>query len=225
MQAPSSPIATSPDCRIAVFPPEQRLLLQNISWAAYGQMLAALGEHRAVRLHYDRGILELMVPLEDHERPNELIGLLIRILAMELGLNLKGLGSTTLRRADLQKGAEPDKCYYIQSESLVRGRSVNLAQDPPPDLVIEVDITNSDIDKNTLYAQMGVGEFWRFNGRDLTIYQLWQGQYREVPASPAFPGITAEVVTRFLQQCGAIGETAAALELRDWVRVNLTAPM
>lgn len=200
--------------------PEQRLMLRNISWEFYGKLLEALGEHRAVRLHYDRGNLELMVPLEAHERPNELIGLLVRILAMELGLTLKGLGTTTLRRSDLQKGAEPDKCYYLQNEPLVRGREVNLVSDPPPDLVIEIDITHTDIDKNALYAQMGVPEFWRFNGRNLTIYQLWQGQYREVLASPAFPDISQEVVCGFLQQCSAIGETAASIELRRWIQDN-----
>jgi Uma2 family endonuclease len=203
-----------------VIAPEQRLMLQNITWEVYGKLLEALGEHRAVRLHYDQGRLELMVPLEAHERPNELIGLLVRILAMELSLNLKGLGATTLRRADLQKGAEPDKCYYLQNEPLVRGREVDLASDPPPDLVIEIDITNSDIDKNALYAQLGVAEFWRFDGRDLKIYQLWQGQYREVLASPAFPCISQDVVHRFLQQCLEIGETQASIELRNWIQAN-----
>jgi Uma2 family endonuclease len=199
---------------------EQRLTLHNISWETYEQLLATFGEHRAVRLHYDQGILELMVPLENHEQPSELIGVLIRTLAIESGLNLKSLASTTLRRKDLQKAAEPDKCFYLQNESLVRGREVDLERDLPPDLVVEIDITHADIDKNTLYAQMGVPEFWRFNGKTLKIFQLIQGQYEEVPVSPVFPWIPMKVIYRFLQQCAEVGEAPAYLELRDWIQTN-----
>ncbi|MEL7332880.1 MAG: Uma2 family endonuclease, partial [Cyanobacteria bacterium J06560_2] len=89
---------------------------------------------------------------------------------LEMGLKLKSMGSTTLDREDLDRGAEPDKAYYIQNQSLVAGRTVNLQADPPPDLVVEVDMTHTDIDKNRLYAAMGVPEFWRFDGHNLRIY-------------------------------------------------------
>ena len=199
---------------------EQRLVLQNISWATYEQLLIAFGEHRSVRLHFDRGILELMVPLEAHERPSDLIGVLIRTLAFESGMTIKGLASTTLRRQDLSRGAEPDKCYYLQNEPLVRDHDVDLDRDPPPDLVVEIDITHTDIDKNLLYAEMGIPEFWRFDGTTLKIWQLEQGQYREVAVSPSFPWVSMKVIYNFLQQCQAVGETQAYLELRDWIQNN-----
>jgi len=199
-------------------PAEQRLALYNISWETYEKLLEAFGEHRAAHISYDGGVLEFMVPLEAHENPSDLIGAFIRILVVESGLEIKSLASTTLKRADLQKGAEPDKCYYIQNEPLVRGKTVNLDQDPPPDLVVEVDITHTDIDKNVLYAQMGVPEFWRFNGKTLSIYQLSQGTYQEVAASPTFPWMPKAVFYHFLEQCKTAGEAQALRELRSWVQ-------
>jgi Uma2 family endonuclease len=161
-----------------------------------------------------------MVPLEAHENRSDLVGLFICTLAVESGMNLKCMASTTLRREKLQKGAEPDKCYYIQNEPLVRGRTVDLAKDPPPDLVVEIDITHTDIDKNALYASMGVPEFWRFNGSVLTIYQLEQDHYCEVEVSPTFTWVPKKVFYHFLKQGKKIGEAQALRELKGWVKKN-----
>jgi Uma2 family endonuclease len=198
-------------------PAEQRILLHDISWESYEQILDALGENRAARLTYDQGRLEIMVPLEPHESGNRLTERFIVTLVEELGLNIKTMGSTTLNRPDLQKGSEPDSCYYIQNEPLVRGRIVNLNSDPPPDLVLEVDITHSDIDKLNLYARMGVSEFWRYNGEHLRIYQLQAGTYNEVDTSPTFPQVPKETLYRFLRECAQLGETQAVQSLRAWI--------
>lgn len=205
-------------------PPEKRLTLYDVSWDTYEKLLEAFGEHRAARLTYDQGLLEFMVPLEEHENPSDLIGVFIRTLVEELGWNLKSLASTTLKREDLKKGAEPDKCYYIQNESLVRGRTVNLDRDPPPDLVVEVDITHTDIDKNALYARMGIPEFWRYDGKVLRIYQLQMGEYQEVATGPTFSWVQKEVFYRFLEQCKTQGEAQANREFRIWVQENHEQP-
>jgi Uma2 family endonuclease len=201
-------------------PPEQRLTLYDVSWDTYELLLEAFGEHRAVRLTYDRGVLEFMVPLEEHENPSDLIGVFIRTLVEESGGNIKSLASTTLKRKDLKKGAEPDKCYYIQNESFVRGRTINLNLDPPPDLVVEVDITHTDINKNALYAQLGIPEFWRYDGEVLRIYQLQLGEYQEVATSPTFPWLQKEVFYQFLQQCQTQGEAGANRQLRSLVQTQ-----
>lgn len=137
---------------------EKRVTLNGLDWQRYQQILHALPESRAARLTYDRGTLEITLPLEDHEFASELIGLFLRVLVVEMGLKLKSLRSTTLEREDLNRGSEPDNAYYIQNQPKVAGRSVDLAKDPPPDLVVEVDMTHTDIDKNRLYAAMGVPE-------------------------------------------------------------------
>ncbi len=205
---------------VTVAPAEQRLTLHNISWDTYEKLLDAFGEHRAARITYDSGVLEFMVPLEAHENPSDLIGVFVRTLAEESGWNLKSLASTTLKCSKLEKGAEPDKCYYIQNESLVRGKTVDLEQDPPPDLVVEVDITHTDIDKNQLYARIGVPEFWRYDGKELRIFQLQQGEYQEVVISPTFASVPKDIFYEFLQRCRREGEVPANRALRIWVRTR-----
>jgi Uma2 family endonuclease len=199
---------------------EQRVTLREITWEGYQCILQALPQTRVARLIYDAGILEITMPLESHEQWCELIGLFIRILVVERGLKLKSMRSTTLDRADLSRGAEPDIAYYIQNQHLVTGKRVDLSQDPPPDLVVEVDVSHTDIDKNGLYASMGVPEFWRFNGELWTILQLDGDRYREVSHSPTFPGIEKENLYQFLAEA-QLDEVAAEVAFRQWVRQQM----
>ena len=196
---------------------EKRVTLRGITWQGYQDILRALPDSRSSRLVFDNGILEIAVPSQLHEEMSELIGLFIRILVVELGLRLKSLRSTTLNREDLNRGAEPDNTYYIQNYSKIIGKIIDLAQDPPPDLIVEVDITNSDIDKNRLYASMGVSEFWRFDGDIWQILVLRDCGYVEVSHSPTFDWIEKEDLYRFLEQA-RIDEVEAEIEFRAWVR-------
>lgn len=157
------------------------------------------------------------MPLEEREFFGRFIALFIRILVEETGQKLKTMGSTTLNYPNLDKGTEPDEAFYIQNHASVAGRKVDLTQDPPPDLVVEVDITHTDIDKNRLYASMGVSEFWRFNGQLLRIYQLQEGQYVEVESSPTFPILHKSRLYEFLEQ-GWSDEVEACKALRVWVQ-------
>lgn len=196
---------------------EKRVTLHGLNWQAYQQILQALPQTRAARLTYDRGTLEIAMPLEDHEFAGELIGLFIRVLVVEVGLKIKSMRSTTLDREDLNRGSEPDNAYYIQNQPKVAGRTVDLAKDPPPDLVVEVDITHTDIDKNRLYAAMGVPEFWRYNGREWRIYQLQGKSYTEVDRSPIFTWIEKTELYRFLEAARQ-DEVQAEIDLRARVR-------
>lgn len=196
---------------------ERRVAFHRLTWQAYQQILGALGEHRSSRLTFDRGTLEITMPLEEHESFAEWIGLFIRILVEESGLKIKSIRSTTLDYPNLERGAEPDNAYYIQNQFRVAGRSIDLTVDPPPDLIVEVDITHTDIDKNQLYASMGVAEFWRFNGQVLRIYRLHEQVYLEVESSPTFPEIPIARIYEFLEQCKQ-DEVAASRSLRQWVQ-------
>jgi Uma2 family endonuclease len=177
---------------------EQRVVLRGVTWAGYLQILAALPPNRGSRLTYDDGLLEITMPLEDHEFCGRLIERFIITLVELLDLDVKTMGSTTINYPLLQKGAEPDNAYYIQNAEVVAGRNVDFAIDPPPDLIVEVDITNTNILKNQFYAQLAVPEFWRFNGQILRIYQLQQGEYVEIDRSPTFPQIPKEWLYEFL---------------------------
>ncbi len=143
------------------------------------------------------------MPLEEHEFAGRLIERFILTLVELAGLHIKTMGSTTMNYPPLQKGAEPDNAYFIQNQLRVKGRTVDFSQDPPPDLVVEVDITHTDIAKNQFYASLGVPEFWRFNGKVWRIYRRQDGVYVEVEVSPTFPQVpphvTKESLYRFLE--------------------------
>ncbi len=205
-------------------PAEQRVLLKNISWQTFEAMLTEMGEDRSARLAYNEGMLEIMTPLGEHENTNRFIDDLIRVLADELDLNLKKFGSLTLKREDIARGAEPDSCYYIQNEPVVRGRrEINLNNDPPPDLVVEIDITNSSSDKRPIYASLGVPELWRYQGQKLQVFVLSSPAltYIEAQESPTFPLLALDMIPQFIKQSLIDGETITLRSFRAWVRQQI----
>jgi len=198
---------------------ETRTLLPNISWQTFKAMLAEMGDNRNTRITYDSGIIEIMTPLMSHENSNRMIEGFIGVICEELGLEIKRTGSLTLTRDDLERGAEPDSSYYIQNESSVRNKEkINLATDPPPDLVLEVEYSRSAINKLMLYASLGIPELWRFNGRILKVYTLTDQNYTEVELSPTFNSISVKEIPRFLQQAKIQGENATIREFREWIK-------
>jgi Uma2 family endonuclease len=205
LQAPSKPIG------------EKRLAFRDIDWQGFQQIRQLLTERTQARFTYDTGVLEITMPLEIHERYARLIELFIRILVVETGQKIKTMGSTTLERADLLKSAEPDNGYYIQNYAQVADHEIDLAVDPAPDLVVEVDITHTDIHKTALYASLGISEFWRFNGQVLQILCLENGRYVECDRTPTFPILTKADLYQFLQTA-LLDEVAAETEFRAWLR-------
>ena len=200
---------------------EQRVLLENISWHLFESLLEALGDDRSSRLAYDQGALEIMTPLLPHEHSKRLIEKLIDILVEELNLNIKSIGSMTCKRKDVSRGIEPDSGFYIQNEPLVRDRQeIDLDRDPPPDLMLEVDFSNSSLNKLPIYSALGVTEIWRYAEGNLQIYQLQQGKYIPVNDSPAF-AIPLTEIPRFLEQSNQIGEAQMLRMFRVWVREQL----
>jgi Uma2 family endonuclease len=205
----------------------QRVVLHNVRWSTYESLLRDIQPGRALRLFFDRGTLEILMTSPLHERVKKLLARFLEALTLELGIDIASLGQTTWKREDLQRGFEPDECYYIQSEILVRGRDdIQLEHDPPPDLVIEVDISTSSIDKHALYAAFGIAEAWRFDGERLRFYELQKDRKpagRELEHSIAFPFLQPADLDRFLAQRAALGETQLLDAFRDWVRKTLAS--
>jgi Uma2 family endonuclease len=200
-------------------PAEERIVLHNISWETFERLLAEAGDHRSTRFHYLDGMLELMSSLSRHEGSNRFIESLITAIAEELGMNLRKLGSLTMKRPDRQAGGEPDSCYYIQNEPLIRGREeIDLTIDPPPDLVLEVDITSPSKRRLPIYASLGVPELWRFDGKTLKFYQLNNGTYTLVDRNPIFPWLPAEIILEYLQKRLQLGEMQAIQVFKAWLR-------
>jgi Uma2 family endonuclease len=203
-------------------PGETRVLLENITWQTFKTMLAEMGSDRTNRIAYDNGTIEIMTPLKPHENSNRLIEVFAGVLCEELGLEINRVGSLTLTRDDLERGAEPDSSYYIQNESLVREKeNIDLAFDPPPDLVLEVEYTRPKIDKLSLYAAMGIPEFWRYNGTTLRIYTLSEGQYSETQISPTFAPVLIREIPRFIQESKKAGQISTTRAFRTWVKQQI----
>jgi Uma2 family endonuclease len=198
---------------------EQRTVLHNVSWETFEALLRDTGEHRGSRFAYDCGILEIMTPLFEHENPKSNFGNFIIALAEELGIEVRSAGSTTLKRKISKRGIEPDTCYYIQNELAIRGKeTLDLENDPPPDLAIEIDITSSSVNKLGIYSALGVTELWRYDGQNLKFYQLIEGKYVECKFSIAFPLVSVSDISRFIEQSKSMGEIALLKSFRAWVR-------
>jgi Uma2 family endonuclease len=201
----------------------QRITLHGISWQTYTQLLAELGDHRASRLAYAQGVLEITMPSDRHETQKKLLERMIETVTEELNLPAKSFGSTTLNRADLEHGAEPDSCYYIQHVSQIEGRQVDLATDPPPDLILEVDIASPSRRRIDIYKQLGVPELWRYSGGSVQIYQLHSGEYVPCDRSPSFPLVSTTVINQFLQQAETQDDTTFIRTWRQWIRQQLSS--
>jgi len=201
--------------------PGHQLLLEDVSWQQFETILTELGEHRAARLSYSNGRLEIMVPLPEHEKAKEIIGDIVKILLSERGINYESLGSTTLKNERMTQGVEPDTCFYIQNSALIIGKNrLDLTVDPPPDLAIEIDLTSRTQLDN--YQILGVPELWRYAGRGLKINVLQDGQYVESDSSPTFPDIPIiELVNRYVHQSQVSGGSQAIQAFKTWVRDNL----
>ncbi|BAZ29634.1 hypothetical protein NIES4074_20810 [Cylindrospermum sp. NIES-4074] len=199
-------------------PPGQRVLLQNVTWTELEAILEELGEHRAARIAYDRGILEIMAPLPEHEFDKEIIGDLVKALLEELDVEFVSLGSTTFKNQFMEKGIEPDQCFYIKNEALIRGKKrLDLTIDPPPDLALEIDITSRT--HPNIYLALNVPELWRFEKGSLKINLLQDGNYVESQSSLNFPDLPLiEVIPEYLEKSKTAGRNATLKAFRNWVR-------
>ncbi len=150
-------------------PPEERVVLRQVRWDTYERLLADHADARAPRFTYDRGTLEIARPGSRHESLAILVSYLVAAVAEARDLDATSLGSTTFKDPGWERGFEPDACFYLRDAATVRGlERIDPRVDPPPEIVFEVDITRSSIDKLALYAQFGVAEVWapRRRGRN-----------------------------------------------------------
>jgi len=202
--------------------PEQQFTLTDISWEGYESILNLLND-RPVRVTYNQGLLELMILSYAHERYKKLLARLVETLTEELNIPIEAAGSTTFKRKALERGLEPDECFYIQNQARIRGKqAIDLNQDPPPDLVIEIDITNSIIDRLDIYAALGVPEIWRWDNGTLQFLILKKQHYQRVQTSWNFPKLLTTHLDTFITLSDQTDQTTVIRQFRAWVRENLT---
>jgi Uma2 family endonuclease len=198
----------------------QHFVIEDATWQLYETLLRSVG-NRPVRITYDNGRLEMMSPLTWHEEAKKIIARMIETLTLELNIKVKSLGSATFRRKDKAKGLEPDECYYFKHEAKMRGKRRWLpAKDPVPELVVEIDITSRSVDRQPVYAALGVREVWRYDGRKIECLELAAGAYRPRSTSRIFPFLTVADLIRFIKMLPTDDENTIIRTFRDWVRHN-----
>ena len=196
-----------------------RVVLHNISWQQFENLLVDLGESRAARVAYDDGTLEIMTPLPEHEYYKETLGDAIKEIAEVLDQDYESLGSTTWKREIKKAGVEPDNCFYFQNEPKIRGKlEFDLSQDPPPDLALEIDVTSKSLSRFPIYARLGVPEIWCYDSGELRIYQLQNEGYIEVETSSVFPTLPVQELPALIEQYCPQGRRAIRRAVRDWAR-------
>lgn len=201
------------------------LRLEGISWDEYEQLLDQLTDWRGMRVSYDHGRVEIVSPSFQHEKFIAFISGMGRILAEEMNIAIESAGATTYKQESLLKGSEGDESFYVKSANAIIGKvQIDLDIDPPPDVVVEVDITNESLSKFPIYAAFLVPEIWRYDGKRARIYHLVIDSYLDREASLSFPFLTAQAMTDFLDQSKTQGQTAALAAFRQWIRAAIKVP-
>jgi Uma2 family endonuclease len=196
----------------------ERIRIDDADWQTYEKFLAAIGD-RGIRCTYDRGRLEIKAPMRIREREKRFLGSAVERACMVLHRPFEPCGSMTIRREDLHRGFEPDECFYLDHAlAMLKRGEPDFSVDPPPDLAIEVDITSSSIDRQALYASIGVPELWRFADDRIQFLVLVGGAYQPSEFSRAFPMISTADVNRYLAMIGSVSHLDILDQFESWLR-------
>lgn len=201
--------------------PENRIVLSGVSWETYESLLADYANRSAPHFTYDRGVLEVVSPTYPHEKINGALAAVVDMISDELEIDVEDAGSTTFKRHDPLRSFEADSSFYIQHASQFVGKlTIDLSVDPPPDLVIEIDVTNPSLDKLPIYAQMGFPEVWRYDEATgkVAILRLQDDSYRVSERSDVLPPITGTVLTTSVTQSQSAKRTTWLQDFQGWLR-------
>ena len=194
----------------------------EVPWDEYELLLTQLDGRRGVRTSYDRGSLEVVTLSAFHEMYARLIDRMIYLAAEKYGLDVESVGSMTIRKKSLLQGAEPDSSFYLQNASRIIGkRTVDVRVDPPPDLLVEIDLSHDSKRKHLFYEQLGVPEIWVYDEHRLCFYELTDSGYVETPNSKSFPILSSDVLQGFLQMSATEGQSSALRAFRNWLDLSI----
>ncbi|MGH3086249.1 MAG: Uma2 family endonuclease [Rubrobacteraceae bacterium] len=200
-------------------PAEQRIILHGISWETHESLLADHEDKSSPRFAYDKGALEIMSPSPARERANRDLAMLVEVIFEEWGVDIANFGSTIYKREDIERGFEPDSCFYIENEPLARDKDrLDLDEDPPPDLVTEIDVTSFSLDKLPLYVSIGVPEVWRCEDAKLEILLLDGDSCRKFIESKCLPGIQSTTLTNLMRKRKTLGRIEWLKKIREAAR-------
>ncbi|MEW6208880.1 MAG: Uma2 family endonuclease [Acidobacteriota bacterium] len=211
--------ATSSYYEIATqLPPDSIVTFRDVGWEEYEELIEQLGEASGHRVSFDEGTLKIMTLSPEHESYAQFFESLITVIRLRLRLNIRSFGSATMRKKKKKKANEPDACFYVQTASVIGNKMhIDFSVDPPPDIVVEVDIHHDSLEKFPIYVALGVPEIWRYDGKRLTIHHLEGDEYVIVEQSIALPLLSSGVLTEFLDRLSKEGESPALIAFDEWL--------
>jgi Uma2 family endonuclease len=200
-------------------PADTVVAFHDVSWEDYEKLLEQVGEASGLRISYGDGTLTVMTLSSEHESYERFIESLVSLVRVRLRLNIRFFGSATMKKRKPRKGLEPDACFYVQTaDALGKRIQLDFEVDPPPDIAVEIDLHHQSLSKFPIYAALGVGEIWRYDGRELTIHLLEVEHYLTVSQSRALPMLTSQILTDFLRRLRDDGELDAILAFYEWLQ-------
>lgn len=203
---------------IESLPENGTLVLRGLDWEEYEELLEAVGEATALRISYNEGTVQIMAISREHEYYAEFLKQLVGRICVVLRIKVIFFGSATLKLEKKLKGAEPDGSFYVQSAAVIGNKiQLDLNTDPPPDVILEIDVHHESLSRLPIYAALGIPEIWHYDERRLTIYQLIDDQYAPAAASRAFPFLTATTLTEFLLRSRQEDQYETLLAFEAWL--------
>lgn len=191
----------------------ERVVLHGISWETYERILDEHEEVSNRHFAYNEGDLEIMVLGYEHEKIKARLSELVTEIARIFGIDYENAASTTFRKESKKKGFEGDATFYFRNaETLRRKTKIDLTKDPPPELVIEIDITHGSLSKFPIFADLGIEEVWRFDGENVKFHRLQEKEYKEVMESICLKNVKSAAVTDLLF-------AASELKRIDWIKL------
>ncbi len=187
------------------------------TWQDYQSLCEQRGDGSIPRLKYRNGEVLLMSPLPVHGRDANLIADVVKALLDHDGREYDAFTPVTMTLPE-ESGIEPDYCFYIDHWQAISGKKrIDWQNDPPPDLVIEIDVTSySDLQDYLPYC---VPEVWLCKNQQTLIYQLQDATYQLQTHSRYFPDFNLQsAIARCVQIAYDRNTSAAIRDLKKYLR-------
>ncbi len=193
----------------------------GVDWDTYKEISEELNGLRSMRLIYSGGTLTIMPISELHELLSYFLGQFMGLVSIATKTNIIPTGSATLRSKSKLIGVEPDLSFFVSNAE--RHQIKDYVPDEiglSPDIVIEIDLTHSSDDKFDIYSDLGVSEFWQYDGEKMKMYWLDENRaYISIDRSLEIPILTTQVLTEFLNRSKNDGQPYILLsDFQEWLK-------
>jgi len=203
---------------ISQLPSGSDIFLRGQTWADYEEIIESVGEASGLRVSFDGRNVKIITLSTKHEKYVRFVEMIITALSLKKRIKVLSYGSSTMKSSRKERGSEPDCCFYVQNAELVADKdTIDFSRDVPPDIVVEIDIYHSSMEKFEIYSKLQVPEFWLFDGERLRIYRLENESYIAVKKSLALPILTDEVLTDFLNRLEHSDQFEILLDFEQWL--------